>query len=154
MNGPRTGLWTCEARPKRLGARSVRISLDTPQEERAVLRVVRCKRLWPAFENSNLTIGRMGLQSFGFHEKKRNQIPEVNANDPQHTVPDTRPAKVMRGDPPIYALATQWPMYALPPFYAYPTNVYYPPPSPYPAFGLNLFSTEIPEIKKVIFERF
>ena len=41
-----------------------------PEEKLAILQVVRCKRLWPALEDSNLTIGKRDFQSFGFHEKR------------------------------------------------------------------------------------
>jgi len=139
-----------------------------PEEERAILQVVRCKRRWPAFEDSNLTIGIKGFQSFGFHEKKRYQsnfplsTPQELAGASEPTaqsapsslqfpiISDGRPNKMIRpGDPSaggnmmgsfgnVPAPTAQWPphMYAIPPFYAYPTPVYHHPQQhPYSHLG-------------------
>jgi len=41
-----------------------------PEEEAAILSVLRQKRKWPAFEGTALTIGSKGFRSAGFHEKR------------------------------------------------------------------------------------
>jgi len=114
----------------------------TPEEEQAVLSVVRCKRQWPAFEDSNVTIGLKGFQSYGFHEKRRNKEPhnvKINEVLQQHAVADVRPVKTMRMDPTASSLAPlglntaqsqmmHWPMHGIPPFFyanAYAKPVYY-----------------------------
>jgi hypothetical protein len=40
----------------------------TPEEEAAILRVVRQRKVWPAFEGVDFTIGLKGFRAFGFHE--------------------------------------------------------------------------------------
>jgi hypothetical protein len=39
-----------------------------PDEEAAVLLVVRARRVWPAFEGTSLKIGQKGFRALGFHE--------------------------------------------------------------------------------------
>jgi len=43
----------------------------TPEEEAAILAVLRVKRVWPAFAGTNVSIGCKGFRSSGFHEKAR-----------------------------------------------------------------------------------
>jgi len=40
-----------------------------PEEEAAILSVLRQKRKWPAFEGMDFNIGSKGFRSMGFHEK-------------------------------------------------------------------------------------
>jgi len=44
----------------------------SPEEEAAILKVIRAKRIWPCFEGSNppLSIGAKGFRSKGFHERQ------------------------------------------------------------------------------------
>jgi hypothetical protein len=41
----------------------------SPQEEAAVLQVVRQKKVWPAFQGTGFQIDRKGFRSTGFHER-------------------------------------------------------------------------------------
>jgi len=46
----------------------------TPEEEAAILTVLRIKRVWPAFAGSGLSIGCKGFRSCGYHEKARTPV--------------------------------------------------------------------------------
>ena len=46
-----------------------------PDEEEAILKVIRKQQQWPAFYGTNLTIGSRGFRSHGYHEKRIGLIP-------------------------------------------------------------------------------
>jgi len=47
----------------------------TPEEEAAILKVIRMKQKWPAFSGlRECTIGQMGFRTLGYHEKKSGLI--------------------------------------------------------------------------------
>jgi len=41
----------------------------TPEEERAILQVIRKKEVWPAFQDTNIIIGCKGFRVLGYHER-------------------------------------------------------------------------------------
>jgi hypothetical protein len=51
-------------------------------EEKAVLRVVRQKRTWPAFQGTTHRIGQKGFRALGFHERLTDSDPA--ASSPSH----------------------------------------------------------------------
>jgi hypothetical protein len=46
----------------------------SPAEEDAILRILRQKRIWPAFSGTNSNIGHRGFRTLGYHEKKQQKI--------------------------------------------------------------------------------
>ena len=69
----------------------------SPEEERAILRVIREKKVWPAFQGTNITIGGKGFRALGYHE--RGYIAETQSSSDNQTLPPSASSSVVNGCP-------------------------------------------------------
>jgi len=65
----------------------------TLEEERAILRVIRQKAVWPAFQDTSVTIGHKGFRVLGFHE--RGYIAETESHSDNETLPPSASSSVV-----------------------------------------------------------
>lgn len=99
----------------------------SPQEEAAILLVVRVKKVWPCFQGLNVTLGKRGFRSQGYHEKLA--LGKIPARVPTTAILVTTPrlaSKQCQGMEPLSREQTLLPMHFIHLDDVIPDGVIYP----------------------------